>query len=374
MAIKIIVCGDFRAENPEKIHFTEEVSSLFSGCDIRICNFEAPVKTRDAQPSIKSGPGLDQSEKSPGILKGFGFNVIQLANNHIMDYGEEGLNATLKAFEDVVTVGAGIAKEAFSARFVEIKGKRIGFLSFVHHEFGVVEYYDEDCCGAAWINSPDVPKIVIDAKKQCDFLMVLPHAGMEHVAAPLPEWRKIYKRFIDWGADCVIGGHPHCPQGWEYYKGKPIYYSIGDFYFDGLGYDDLWYKGILTEFDIEEEKVIVKEHFVCFDDNTGEISIDRSERMKSRIALVNNLLADSEAYHTYINKLCNSGYNGLKYVILRAVCGVSLKLPFKRVIRLLGLMLLGKKNDLFLLNSYQCETHRWFAERIFRNNNKIIKK
>ena len=371
MEIKIVVCGDFRAVNPEKIHIAEDLATVFSGSDIKICNFEAPVKTTNSKPAIKSGPGLEQSVDSPTVLKELGFNVILLANNHIMDYGNEGLKATLDSFGDVVTVGAGAAKDAFSPRFVEVKGKRIGFLSLVHQEFGVVNYADEDGYGAAWISSPDVPEIVMNARKECDFLLVLPHAGIEHEAAPLPEWRKLYRKFIDWGADCVVGGHPHCPQGWEMYKGKFIYYSLGDFYFDELTYDDLWYKSIVTEIILDDKEAKVKEHFVCFDDKTGLIAYDNSERMCGHLTYANRLLQNKEEYDNYVDKLCESRYQGFKYLLARGICGVTLKLPLKKIIRLIGCMILGNQDELVLLNTIQCESHRWVRERMLKNKNKI---
>lgn len=374
MAVKIFICGDFRAANPDKIHFEEDLASVLATGDIKICNFEAPVKTAGAKPFVKSGPCLDQSLNSPVILKNLGFNVIQLANNHIMDYGVEGLKATFSAFEDVITVGAGIAKDAFSPRFMEIDGKRIGFLSYVHHEFGMVDYVDDDDYGAAWISSPDVPEIVMNAKKECDFLLVLPHAGIEHEVAPLPIWRKMYRKFIDWGADCVVGGHPHCPQGWETYKGKAIYYSLGDFYFDELTYNDLWYKSIIAEIIIEDDAVRLKEHFVCFDDKTGLISYDHSERMSNHVARANRLLHNEAEYKEYIDRLCASRYTSFKYILSRCICGVTFKLPFKKVIRLIGCMLLGNKDELIFLNLIQCESHRWAREKMLKNRNRIKQK
>ena len=108
-----------------------------------------------------------------------------------MDYGEEGCQATLNAFSDCICVGAGKAQDSFEVKVVEKDGKKLGFLSFVQHEFGVVESKaDERTFGAAWINSYDIEDIIIEAKSSVDFLLVFPHAGIEHIDAPLPEWRR----------------------------------------------------------------------------------------------------------------------------------------------------------------------------------------
>ena len=290
-----------------------------------------------------------------------------------MDYGKEGCDATIKAFDDAVTIGAGEAKDAYCVKYIESKGKKIGLCSLVQNEFGVVEGQAGRSFGTAWINSLDVPEIIREAKLKCDFLVVFPHAGVEHTAAPLPEWRDVYKHFVDLGADAVIAGHPHCPQGWETYQGKPIYYSLGDFYFDELTYDDLWYKSVIVELNVGE-KVEVKEHYVCFDDKTGEISIDRSERIRDHISFANELLRDENKYYRYIDDMCASHWSGIKYGLLRGVCGVSLQMRLKYIVRLFGCMLLGNKDEMYLLNILQCESHRWVLERYLRNNNlKIIR-
>lgn len=366
---KIVICGDFRAANPSIIKLNTEVLDLLNSADVGICNFEAPVYSNVAHPIKKSGPSLHQSVDAPALLQKLGFNAILLANNHIMDYGKDGCDATIAAFKDIITVGAGVAKDAYTVRTIDLDGIRIGLLSLVQNEFGIVKSLNEASYGTAWINSMDVSGIILNAKQYCDFLIVFPHAGVEHTAAPLPEWRQLYKCFIDLGADAIIASHPHCPQGWEYYKGKPIFYSLGDFYFDELTYDDLWYKSIVVEL-IVNNMVEVKVHFICFDDKTGIISMDNSSRIHEYIDHANHLLNDDEDYYKYIDTMCAGRWKGIKYGILRGVCGVSLQMKFKYIIRLLGCMLLANKDEMYLLNALQCESHRWVIERYLRNKNK----
>jgi len=363
--IKIIICGDFRAAHPEKIKFSDEVTEIFANADLKVCNFEAPVHVEGAKPIEKSGPSLDQSSKSPAFLKGMGFNAILLANNHIMDFGEDGLYATKEMFNNDIVVGAGLAEEAFDVKIINISGFRIGIMSFVHHEFGTVDYLDEHTSGAAWINSPDVPGMIMNAKKKCDYLLVCPHAGIEHIAAPLPEWRRLYKRFVEWGADAVVGGHPHCPQGWEKYQGKLIYYSLGDFYFDELTYDELWYKSIVVEINFGDT-IQFKEHFICFDDKTGLISVDNSEHIRNHMNYANRLLKNELEYNEYIDKTCATLWNGYKYALLRGLCAFSFKMSFKQIVRLICCVFLGNYNTKMLLNAIQSESARWVAERYLR--------
>ncbi len=370
MVLKLNVFGDFRAIDPSKISLGNDVVSLLNSADYNICNFEAPIHTADGKPIKKSGPVLFQSEQSPAFLLQNRFNVILLANNHVMDYGVEGGLATIEAFKSVITVGAGNAKDAFSVRIIEVKGKRIGLCSLVQNEFGTIENKDEGVFGAAWINSLDVPDIIKEAKAHCDYLFVFPHAGVEHTDAPLPEWRKVYKHLVDWGADAVIASHPHCPQGWEDYKGKRIYYSLGNFYFDEIAYGEWWYKNIAVEITIDDNDVIqYQEHFLQFD-TTGTISIDKSTVMADRISYVNQLLSDDIQYLMYINGMCEKHYKGMCYGILRGVCGVSFRMKIKHIIRLLGCMILGNSDEPYLLNVIRCESHRWVMQRALNNSQK----
>jgi len=97
--------------------------------------------------------------------------------------------------------------------------------------FGVINPENENSSGFAWINHPKSNKIVGESKKKVDFLIIQIHAGEEDLHLPQPEWRKRYKEIINLGADLIIGHHPHIPQPVEFYKGKMIVYSLGNFYF-----------------------------------------------------------------------------------------------------------------------------------------------
>lgn len=369
--IRLFVCGDFRARDASKISVDENLGKLISQSDYAICNFEAPVVC-NGKVAPKSGPSLDQDIKSPTILKKLGFNVLLLANNHIMDYGIEGCKKTIESFNGCICVGAGEADEAYQVRIVEKNGIKIGFLSLVQHEFGVVESLsDKNAYGAAWINSYDVEEIIKNAKDQVDYLLVLPHAGVEHTDAPLPEWRRCYKKFVDWGADMIIASHPHCPQGWELYQGKHIFYSLGNFYFDGLQIDDdLWYKSLAIDIEIKNE-VCIKIRQLFFEEE-GIIGIDDSEKSKEHIEYLNRLLADKRLYDRYIFNVCRQQYDGIKYGLLRGICGFTFHTKLYYALRLFALMLLGNRDEMYMLNAFQNESHRWLIERYLRN--KIINK
>ena len=108
-----------------------------------------------------------------------GFNVIGLANNHAFDFGEEGLKATKKAFEDVLAIGCGKWSEAYGVKYLKVKNKTIGFFSASSADLATLKdrWTDDGKYGCAWINHISVSSIISEAKGTCDYLIVLPHAG-----------------------------------------------------------------------------------------------------------------------------------------------------------------------------------------------------
>lgn len=366
MSVTISFFGDFVAVNPQKISFSEEVQRLLDKSDINVCNFEAPVdggfKAFD-----REGPRVKQSPESPRLLMEHGFNVFQLANNHMCDFGEEGCLATIRAFKDATIVGAGTFEEAYRVAVKEVDGKKIGFLALVHHEFGVLEGLEKaDAVGTAWICHNKVSQIILEAKQRVDFLFVLPHAGIELVDAPLPEWKSLYKHFIDLGADGVIGTHPHVPQGWELYKGKPICYSLGNFYFDSVAnLHSFWDKSLVAQIEIGDNDD-VKLRVVNIVSDNGRVDIDNSERTKRHNEEICALLQNSNAYSNYINQISRKCWQEYQIWMVRGIGAISTKLGFKESLKSIYCVLFRPRAKSLLINTMQCESHRWTILRAQR--------
>ena len=357
MSVKLSFFGDFVASKSTNISISKAVRDIIESSDIAVCNFEAPIEG-GFKAFDRDGPRVKQSAKAPALLKEWGFDVVQLANNHMLDYGVEGCTATLKAFDGIVTVGVGSFEEAYSVKTVEVYGKKIGFLSCVHHEFGVWETKSTNQeLGTAWICHNLIQTRIVEAKNAVDFLVVLPHAGIEEIDVPLPEWRELYHSFIEWGADAVIGTHPHVPQGWECYKGKPIFYSLGNFYFDFLsGQHPYWSKSLVVLLDFNEEGLINYEvRNVSFTDNN--INEDLSEKTKLHNKYLCDLLNDK--YMDFVNEqsliLWYDYYNWLT----RGLGNISFKLRFVDMLKSIYVSLFKGRQKSLLENCLQCESHRW---------------
>lgn len=365
--ITLIFFGDFVCQDPSKVSFTERFNNWVKA-DIEVCNFEAPVKT-DASPAPKSGPNLYQSEESPTFLEKKGFNVILLANNHIMDYGETGLQKTLSSFMNSYVIGAGKPSMVYEPLIIERDGIKIGLLSLVQHEFGIVDDVRKDSMGTAWINHPIVPSIIKKAKENCDVLIVLPHAGFENIDAPLPEWRDVYKALIDYGADTIIASHPHVPQGWEEYNGKRIYYSLGNFCFDKkIGNNPYWTKSLSVKVVITNNyQMEFTQQNIIF--NEGVIDVDDSEDTQRHNNYLQDLLQDESKYEIYINAELNKFWESYKLYLLRGIGGFSFKGSLNTLLHSAYGVLKGEDIPM-LINNFQCETHSWAIQRILRNKMK----
>jgi hypothetical protein len=211
-----------------------ELRERIDGSDLSLVNIEAPVSV-DRDPIEKSGPAKESARSAPQVLASAGFEVACLANNHIMDFGPEGLRATQQACTEtgIETVGAGEnIDEALSPLSVSIgendDNTDFAIINVCEQEFGIAD--DEP--GTGWVSHPTVEQRIEQANETNDIVLVVAHGGIEYVPFPPAGRQQTLRSFIDSGADAVIGHHPHVAQGWEVYDGSPIVYSLGNFLFD----------------------------------------------------------------------------------------------------------------------------------------------
>ena len=310
-SVKIFFAGDFCSKpSTSKINVSDDLKELIQSCDLKVVNFEVPLKPEVNLPPQRR-ERFFQHDDVPDFLRGLGFNLFSLANNHAFDWGDEGFKKTKAALGDAA-FGAGTYDEAYKVKVVEVQGMKIGFyaLSFAAYKGVFDDVTQCEGLGCAYINDLRVNHDIIEAKKNVDYLFVLPHDGIEYIDVPLPETIARYRDFIDYGADGVIAAHPHCPQGWETYKGKPIFYSLGNFLFNSKeGYDyratnrPHWYEGmcvILTIIDRDLSWEVVNTRNV---DNLG-IEIDHDTKRDEHNNYLCDLLRNHSQYQTMLNKEC----------------------------------------------------------------------
>ncbi len=221
---KICFAGDTVVKKPFAIG--QSLKNVLKSHDIAVFNLEGAF-SRLCQPLSKAGSHILLKAEYLARLAEC-FNVATLANNHVMDFQVEGLKTTIEECKKagIHTVGAGFnVKEAFAA--LDIDNCRI--ISVAEHEFGGAE---ENKAGIATVDKPH--EIYNAIRKGCELgkqVFIVSHGGSELVSIPPPYLRERYKLWIDYGASAVIGNHPHVVQGYELYKGRPVFYSLGNFIF-----------------------------------------------------------------------------------------------------------------------------------------------
>lgn len=363
--IKVSFWGDCKIDEVDQVLLSEETKSLIESSKLNVINFEAPVNN-EGNPISKTGPTLAQSPKTPLWLEQNSFNVISLANNHIMDFGVEGYEETLALFKNSLLLGAGHWEEAYKIKVLEIENLKIGFLSLTHCEFGTLtdKYDEESNIGTAWICHPDIPSIIVNGKKEVDYLFIISHAGIEYIDVPLPEWRDVYKGFIELGADAVVASHPHVVQGWEVYKDRPIFYSLGNFCFQKSNSQAIppgWNDSLCVVFTLDQKpssEIQFQVHAIHYDGQRLGIRLDAE--MQSYVERVNQVLNDSMKYIERVNQHCAGLL--LKYQNSFSLSGYHFlpSLSWSFIGKVIGLILKRKRNKpVHIINNLRCESHRW---------------
>ncbi len=211
------------------------LADLIARSDAAFCNLEHPITgfhdhARDKRYTFKGSTG------SLRAIREAGFDLVSLANNHIMDYGVQGLADTLRfcGKNRLVCAGAGLdlASAARPGIFTH-KGVRYGLLAY-SMTFPESSWATPERPGTA---HPDIARMELDirgVRGDVDILIVSFHWGVELMAEPKQYQTGFARHAVRCGADVVIGHHPHVPQPIEIYQGKPVFYSLGNFAFGSL--------------------------------------------------------------------------------------------------------------------------------------------
>ncbi len=228
ISASIFVCGDIINQFATRQFIEEGLVRHIKSCDYAVGNLEGVV-AMDGCPVKK----MQQTSETVPLLKEAGFDLLLLANNHIADYGMDGLERTISTIERNMLshVGASYSEdEIYTSKDVEICGKKFSFINLCEAQSG---YFgnESQSHGYAWIGHYRIEQLIRNARSRCDYLIIFVHAGLEHYQLPLRQFRSLYRHYCDLGADCVIGSHPHITQGIERYNDSLIAYSLGNFYF-----------------------------------------------------------------------------------------------------------------------------------------------
>ncbi|HKL99799.1 MAG TPA: CapA family protein [Mobilitalea sp.] len=212
-----------------------ELIDEMNRADIMMLNNEFAYSLRGTETPNKSYT-FRADPKRVDILKEMGVDIVSLANNHTLDFGMDALYDTFTTLEnaEIDYVGAGINLDrAKSAVYYTLGDMKIAYLAASRVVFAMDWYANDTRAGMIGTYDPTLLLAEIkEAEKNSDFVVVYVHWGVEKTNYPVDYQRTLARQYIDAGADAVIGCHPHVMQGFEYYNGKPIAYSLGNYWFN----------------------------------------------------------------------------------------------------------------------------------------------
>lgn len=180
-------------------------------------------------------------------LKALGVDIVGLANNHVYDYGKDAFLDTIDTLDEacIPYVGAGRNLDAAkSPVYMQAGSKTVAFVAAsraekykltpqaTETEPGILRCYDTELFKDA----------IQEAAENADIVIALPHWGTEYSTVLEPVQEQTAREYIDAGADIIIGAHTHCLQGFEFYKGAPIVYSLGNYWFNDKTLDTMLIK------------------------------------------------------------------------------------------------------------------------------------
>lgn len=362
MEAKIFICGDIVNTQSKDSFIDESLERIIREQDFSICNFEAPIEGTGVK-FPKAGPNISQKKETIEILKKSGFDLLLLANNHMYDYGREGMLHTISVAKShkLEVIGAGDSyKEAYKPLIKEINGLKIGFVNASEAQFGVLDGSDlNQIAGYAWINHSLINESIIKLKDKVDKIVVCAHAGLENYSIPLVQWKERYREICDLGADCVIGSHPHIPQGFEVYKKKPIFFSLGNFYFDSLQFSKLEDHSFSIILRVTKTEILFDLIYHYKRDgrvrllNKSEVTFnihELNDRVENEIEIKKMYI---DAYQNITKKMFASIYNS--YLIN----DTFIQLIKKTILKFIYLKKIKVRREFLLQHLIRNETYRW---------------
>jgi poly-gamma-glutamate synthesis protein (capsule biosynthesis protein) len=195
--------------------------------DVRFCNLESPLSNRGAHAPHDCVFRADPSTIK--VLTDGGFNIVSVANNHMLNSGRRTMIDTLDILDKFGIKYAGCRRDrptSWWPSYVRAGGMVLGFMAYSDMSFDDGSYNKV---------GPDLSKLkrqVSLSRRNCDLLIVSFHWGEEYQGVPGERQRKVARAAVDAGAGLILGHHPHVLEGMSAYRGAPILYSMGNFVFD----------------------------------------------------------------------------------------------------------------------------------------------
>ena len=216
--------------------FFEYVKPWIEGADLAIGDFEGTISDRSP---LGGYPLFNAPVQIADTMKDVGYDVVDLAHNHILDTGLYGLKYTDKVFKDrgLDTVGVHADKKRSEDKILikEVNGIKIAILAYAYGYNGMDANLttQERNNHLSDLDEEKMKEEIQRAEKEADVTVVMPQMGVEYKMEPTEKQKALYHKMIEWGADVVFGGHPHVIEPAEIVEKdgdkKFIIYSMGNF-------------------------------------------------------------------------------------------------------------------------------------------------
>lgn len=260
--MKLLLLGDICPTNVTAPLFKiKDVSTLFTntlsmleGNDFVFANLECAL-TESSREIAKYGPNLKAPYETAQVIKQIGIDCVGLSNNHVFDYGKEGIRDTLKALKinDIDYTGFGDNYEDSRKNYIiEKNGEKIALIAVCEHEYS---YALENRMGSRPYDEYDTIEDIRKAKENCDRVIVFYHGGKEFCKYPSPRLHKLCRAMIRNGADVVLCQHSHCIGCYENYEGGHILYGQGNFHFVKPHSFEGWNTSLAVNYNTKNNKI-----------------------------------------------------------------------------------------------------------------------
>lgn len=260
--MKTLLLGDICAEEKNTYLFKEKDLQLlfndtlpvFEGNDCTFVNLECAI-TESNNAIKKFGPNLKAPKETAEILKSIGVTLCGLSNNHIFDFGKEGVVDTIKALDEVEIAYTGFGNDYNDSRknyIMEKDGEKVAFIAVCEHEYS---YALEDRMGSRPFDPFETMEDIRKAKAEADRVIVLYHGAKEYCRYPSPRLVKACREMVHNGADVILCQHTHCIGCYENYKDAHIVYGQGNFHFVAENTTDLWCHSLMVKYDTIANKI-----------------------------------------------------------------------------------------------------------------------
>ena len=352
----------FKNGNINKI-ISNELIGVLDNSSFLIANLEVPLINKENQIK-KNGPCLIADELCINGINKIGINLLTLANNHIMDQGEIGLNNTINLLKNNSISYVGVGKNLNMAQkpyIFEFANKKVGIYSCVEHEFSTAT---DASCGANPFdvyNSFDHIEVL---SKKVDYVIVLYHGGKEEYRYPSPELQIRCRKMIQKGADLVICQHSHCIGCEEDYLSGKIIYGQGNFIFDYVE-NDYWNTSLLIsiddEFNISYIPIVNNNGYIELANEEKKIEI-LDEYKKRTLNIKKDKFVQNE-FDNLAHELSNSylkKIHGSLNIFIKVLNKLSRGYLLKKILKNSY-----KLNDCLILSNYiNCESHHELLKRV----------